>query len=144
MSVTERPTIKNLHLREVFYSKERLLPHIFLKLFTFCGLGLGYNGFHKKRTNIGNFLLPFNTREKKLQLEMINGGNQHMVVAEKIDCAAKCKYRCSKSWKHKMCIKTCNTCCQRCNCVPPGTVGNKEVCPCYAKMTTHGGRPKCP
>ncbi|KAI4346397.1 hypothetical protein L6164_007294 [Bauhinia variegata] len=78
------------------------------------------------------------------ELEMINGGNQHMVVAEQIDCAAKCNYRCSKSWKPKMCLKTCNTCCQRCNCVPPGTSGNKEVCPCYAQMTTHGGRPKCP
>ncbi|GLU06771.1 hypothetical protein SLE2022_237700 [Rubroshorea leprosula] len=62
----------------------------------------------------------------------------------KIDCKSKCDYRCSKASRHKMCIRACNTCCQRCNCVPPGTSGNKDVCPCYANMTTHGGRPKCP
>ncbi|KAL5715716.1 hypothetical protein ACHQM5_017500 [Ranunculus cassubicifolius] len=59
-------------------------------------------------------------------------------------CVSKCNYRCSKASRHKMCIRACNTCCHRCNCVPPGTSGNKDVCPCYAKMKTHGGRPKCP
>ncbi|OAY82856.1 Gibberellin-regulated protein 3 [Ananas comosus] len=63
---------------------------------------------------------------------------------EGIDCAAKCDYRCSKAGWHKACIRACNTCCERCHCVPPGTLGNKDVCPCYANMTTHGGRPKCP
>ncbi|KAL3820146.1 hypothetical protein ACJIZ3_006051 [Penstemon smallii] len=38
----------------------------------------------------------------------------------------------------------CGTCCARCNCVPPGTYGNFETCPCYASLTTHGGRKKCP
>ncbi|KAI3960243.1 hypothetical protein MKW98_016967 [Papaver atlanticum] len=61
-----------------------------------------------------------------------------------INCPPACNYRCSKSSRHKMCIRACNTCCQRCNCVPPGTSGNADVCPCYAKMTTHGGRLKCP
>ncbi|KAL4651580.1 hypothetical protein ACB092_01G170800 [Castanea dentata] len=61
-----------------------------------------------------------------------------------IDCRAKCDYRCSKSSRHKMCIRACNTCCQRCNCVPPGTSGNYEKCPCYWHMKTHGGRRKCP
>jgi hypothetical protein len=28
--------------------------------------------------------------------------------------------------------------------VPPGTYGNQEKCPCYASLTTHGGKPKCP
>jgi hypothetical protein len=28
--------------------------------------------------------------------------------------------------------------------VPPGTAGNEDVCPCYAHMTTHNGRHKCP
>ncbi|KAJ0025870.1 hypothetical protein Pint_07732 [Pistacia integerrima] len=68
----------------------------------------------------------------------------HMVEAEKIDCKPKCNYRCSKASRHKMCIRACNTCCKRCNCVPPGTSGNTNVCPCYATMTTHGGRLKCP
>ncbi|XP_038972975.1 gibberellin-regulated protein 11-like [Phoenix dactylifera] len=64
--------------------------------------------------------------------------------AEGIDCSSRCAYRCSKASRHKMCIRACNTCCQRCHCVPPGTFGNKDVCPCYANMKTHGGRPKCP
>ncbi|KAJ3704516.1 hypothetical protein LUZ61_008221 [Rhynchospora tenuis] len=64
--------------------------------------------------------------------------------AEAIDCTAKCNYRCSKSWKPKMCLRACNTCCKRCSCVPSGTSGNKEECPCYANMKTHGGAYKCP
>ncbi|XAR61660.1 hypothetical protein NMG60_11016140 [Bertholletia excelsa] len=60
------------------------------------------------------------------------------------DCAAACGYRCSKASRREECQRACQTCCHRCNCVPPGTSGNKEICPCYANMTTHGGRPKCP
>ncbi|KAK6246603.1 hypothetical protein QUC31_001359 [Theobroma cacao] len=69
-----------------------------------------------------------------------------MVAAERQDCQTKCAFRCSKSWKPKMCHKTCNTCCQRCNdgCVPPGPTANRDVCPCYAQMKTHGNRYKCP
>ncbi|XP_030550778.1 cypmaclein-like isoform X1 [Rhodamnia argentea] len=75
---------------------------------------------------------------------LIFDGVQFQAEAQKIDCENRCNYRCSKSSRHKMCIKACNTCCQRCNCVPPGTSGNEDVCPCYANMTTHGGRHKCP
>ncbi|XP_050214825.1 gibberellin-regulated protein 2-like [Mercurialis annua] len=64
--------------------------------------------------------------------------------AEQIDCKLKCGYRCSKTSRQKMCMRACNTCCQRCNCVPPGTSGNTHVCPCYANMKTHGGKLKCP
>ncbi|XP_061366613.1 cypmaclein-like [Gastrolobium bilobum] len=71
-------------------------------------------------------------------------GNQHMVAAERIDCAGKCNYRCSKSSRHNMCIRACTGCCKKCNCVPPGTSGNKDKCPCYASLTTHGGKLKCP
>ncbi|XP_054799942.1 gibberellin-regulated protein 2-like [Prosopis cineraria] len=67
-----------------------------------------------------------------------------MVEAEQIDCQKKCEYRCSKSWKQKMCLRACNTCCQRCNCVPDGPTASRDACSCYAKMTTHGGRLKCP
>ncbi|ERN08523.1 hypothetical protein AMTRI_Chr11g98190 [Amborella trichopoda] len=63
---------------------------------------------------------------------------------EGIDCGSACEYRCSKASRHKMCIRACGTCCARCHCVPPGTSGNEDVCPCYANMTTHGGRHKCP
>ncbi|CAN1314940.1 Gibberellin-regulated protein 1 [Linum perenne] len=30
------------------------------------------------------------------------------------------------------------------SCVPPGTAGNYDQCPCYAALTTHGGARKCP
>ncbi|CAI0557131.1 unnamed protein product [Linum tenue] len=62
----------------------------------------------------------------------------------KTDCKWKCKYRCSKALRHKTRIRTCNTCCQRCNCILPGTSGNYDTCPCNYHMTTHSGRRKCP
>ncbi|XP_039171077.1 snakin-2 isoform X1 [Eucalyptus grandis] len=65
-------------------------------------------------------------------------------AAKKIDCGAACAARCRLASRQKMCKRACGTCCARCNCVPPGTSGNEDVCPCYATMTTHGGRHKCP
>ncbi|GMH00321.1 hypothetical protein Nepgr_002160 [Nepenthes gracilis] len=79
------------------------------------------------------------------QLEMCEG-QQPTTVEEKIgiDCEAKCEHRCSKASRQKICMRACITCCQRCSCVPPGTAGNYDACPCYANITTHGGRKKCP
>ncbi|KAH0448239.1 hypothetical protein IEQ34_022039 [Dendrobium chrysotoxum] len=62
----------------------------------------------------------------------------------KIDCNSECSRRCELSSRQNLCERACGTCCARCNCVPPGTSGNKELCPCYNNMTTHGGRKKCP
>ncbi|KAG7552521.1 Gibberellin regulated protein [Arabidopsis thaliana x Arabidopsis arenosa] len=62
----------------------------------------------------------------------------------KIDCGGRCKGRCSKSSRPNLCLRACNSCCYRCNCVPPGTAGNHHLCPCYASITTRGGRLKCP
>ncbi|KAJ0086441.1 hypothetical protein Patl1_09548 [Pistacia atlantica] len=62
----------------------------------------------------------------------------------KIDCGGACTARCRLSSRPRLCKRACGTCCARCNCVPPGTAGNYEVCPCYASLTTHGGRRKCP
>ncbi|KAL3733341.1 hypothetical protein ACJRO7_022812 [Eucalyptus globulus] len=62
----------------------------------------------------------------------------------KIDCDAACAARCQLASRQRLCHRACGTCCVRCNCVPPGTSGNRDVCPCYATMTTHGGRLKCP
>ncbi|WOG91463.1 hypothetical protein DCAR_0310712 [Daucus carota subsp. sativus] len=59
-------------------------------------------------------------------------------------CQGKCAYRCHLSSRPNLCNRACGTCCARCNCVPPGTAGNEDVCPCYAHLTTHGGRHKCP
>nr|AJP06295.1 GASA2 [Pinus tabuliformis] len=65
-------------------------------------------------------------------------------VPKTIDCNAACERRCAKASRHKMCLRACGTCCARCNCVPPGTSGNEDTCPCYATITTHGQRHKCP
>ncbi|KAL3840219.1 hypothetical protein ACJIZ3_024810 [Penstemon smallii] len=62
----------------------------------------------------------------------------------KIDCGGECSRRCRLSSRPNLCHRACGTCCARCNCVPPGTYGNYEACPCYANLTTHGGRKKCP
>ncbi|KAL8126332.1 gibberellin-regulated protein 11-like [Apium graveolens] len=69
--------------------------------------------------------------------------SRHLPV-QNIDCGGLCAYRCHLSSRPNLCNRACGTCCARCNCVPPGTSGNEDVCPCYAHMTTHGGRHKCP
>ncbi|KAF1896424.1 hypothetical protein Lal_00034122 [Lupinus albus] len=82
-------------------------------------------------TDIHAFLFS----SSKNQLE-IYGGIHHTVEAQQIDCGGKCNYRCSKASRPNRCLRACNTCCERCNCVPPGTSGNTELCPCYANMET--------
>ncbi|KAL0731853.1 hypothetical protein Bca4012_027947 [Brassica carinata] len=61
-----------------------------------------------------------------------------------VDCGSACKERCRLSSRPNLCHRACGTCCARCNCVPPGTYGNYDKCACYANLTTHGGRRKCP
>ncbi|OAY22636.1 gibberellin-regulated protein 11 isoform X2 [Manihot esculenta] len=65
-------------------------------------------------------------------------------LPQQIDCDGACAARCQLSSRPHLCKRACGTCCARCNCVPPGTSGNYDACPCYANMTTHGGRHKCP
>ena len=60
------------------------------------------------------------------------------------DCDDACDARCQLSSRPHLCKRACGTCCARCDCVPPGTSGNYDACPCYANMTTHGGKHKCP
>ncbi|KAG0549961.1 hypothetical protein BDA96_01G298800 [Sorghum bicolor] len=59
-------------------------------------------------------------------------------------CPDKCGYRCSATSHRKPCLFFCNYCCQKCLCVPSGTYGNKEECPCYDNLKTKEGGPKCP
>ncbi|XP_042458863.1 gibberellin-regulated protein 11-like [Zingiber officinale] len=61
-----------------------------------------------------------------------------------IDCVGLCGERCKLSSRPNLCKRACRTCCTRCSCVPPGTYGNYDSCPCYGQMTTHGGQRKCP
>ncbi|CAO2815536.1 unnamed protein product [Amaranthus hypochondriacus] len=72
------------------------------------------------------------------------GSNTGNVSESKIDCGAACAVRCSATKRPNLCKRACGSCCSRCNCVPPGTSGNYEACPCYAGLTTHGTRKKCP
>ncbi|KAL3839260.1 hypothetical protein ACJIZ3_023856 [Penstemon smallii] len=77
--------------------------------------------------------------------ETVEGNeNRYSFGDLKIDCGAECSRRCQLSSRPNLCHRACGTCCARCNCVPPGTYGNYETCPCYAGLTTHGGRKKCP
>ncbi|KAF6174538.1 hypothetical protein GIB67_004732 [Kingdonia uniflora] len=61
------------------------------------------------------------------------------------ECPRLCGGRCKLHSRPNHCMRVCNTCCQRCKCVPPGTFGNKDMCgKCYTEMKTHGDKPKCP
>ncbi|XP_022723091.1 gibberellin-regulated protein 12-like [Durio zibethinus] len=60
------------------------------------------------------------------------------------DCPKACDFRCSKTHHRKPCLFFCNYCCQRCLCVPSGTYGNREECPCYNNIKTKEGANKCP
>ncbi|VVA90862.1 unnamed protein product [Arabis nemorensis] len=59
-------------------------------------------------------------------------------------CGGKCNVRCAKASQHEECLKYCNICCGKCNCVPSGTFGNKDECPCYRDMRNSKGGSKCP
>ncbi|KAG1358714.1 Protein RSI-1 [Cocos nucifera] len=60
------------------------------------------------------------------------------------DCQPRCQIRCSATSHKKPCMFFCLKCCAQCLCVPPGTYGNKQMCPCYNNWKTKGGGPKCP
>ncbi|KAI9100192.1 hypothetical protein K1719_024410 [Acacia pycnantha] len=60
------------------------------------------------------------------------------------DCKPKCNYRCSATSHKKPCMFFCQKCCATCLCVPSGTYGNKQSCPCYNNWKTQEGAPKCP
>ncbi|CAN1306851.1 Protein RSI-1 [Linum perenne] len=69
------------------------------------------------------------------------GGEGSLTVAQ---CPAACDVRCSATSHKKPCKFFCNKCCMTCLCVPSGTYGNKEECPCYNNWKTKKGGPKCP
>ncbi|KAE8683531.1 Gibberellin-regulated protein 10 [Hibiscus syriacus] len=59
-------------------------------------------------------------------------------------CDSKCGVRCSKAGVKDRCLKCCGICCEKCQCVPSGTFGHKDECPCYRNMKNSKGEPKCP
>eukprot|EP00261_Vitis_vinifera_P016850 XP_010646211.1 PREDICTED: gibberellin-regulated protein 12 [Vitis vinifera] len=71
----------------------------------------------------------------------IAGGEGSLTKAE---CPKACNYRCSDTQYLNACLEFCNLCCQKCLCVPSGTYGHKEECPCYNNWKTKEGGPKCP
>ncbi|KAG8069016.1 hypothetical protein GUJ93_ZPchr0005g16023 [Zizania palustris] len=60
------------------------------------------------------------------------------------ECGGRCAYRCSATAYRKPCMFFCQKCCAACLCVPTGTYGNKQSCPCYNDWKTKRGGPKCP
>ncbi|XP_057539124.1 protein GAST1-like isoform X2 [Amaranthus tricolor] len=60
------------------------------------------------------------------------------------ECGGRCTMRCSATAYKKPCMFFCQKCCAKCLCVPPGTYGNKQLCPCYNNWKTKRGGPKCP
>ncbi|KAL9450261.1 hypothetical protein AB3S75_012071 [Citrus x aurantiifolia] len=59
-------------------------------------------------------------------------------------CDSKCAVRCSKAGREDRCLKYCGICCDKCHCVPSGTYGHKDECPCYRDLKNSKGKPKCP
>ncbi|KAK8473852.1 hypothetical protein PHAVU_001G268150 [Phaseolus vulgaris] len=81
------------------------------------------------------FLMTFVT-------QLAYGGGEGSLKPE--ECPGACEVRCSKTRVKKACLFYCNLCCDKCLCVPSGTVGNKEECPCYNNWKNENGGPKCP
>ncbi|KAJ1422602.1 Gibberellin regulated protein [Sesbania bispinosa] len=65
-------------------------------------------------------------------------------LPQTIDCGVACEGRCKLSSRPRLCKRACGSCCAVCKCVPPGTSGNHDSCPCYANLTTRNQIPKCP
>ncbi|GLJ27787.1 hypothetical protein SUGI_0545350 [Cryptomeria japonica] len=81
---------------------------------------------------------------KFVELQTDVGDNSYGGVKAHIDCDKECNRRCSKASLHNRCLKYCRICCEKCNCVPPGTYGYGDVCPCYANLKNSKGGHKCP
>ncbi|CAL0306427.1 unnamed protein product [Lupinus luteus] len=77
-----------------------------------------------------------------LVIQVAYGGGEGSIRPE--GCLGACDYRCSETHHKKPCLLYCNQCCQKCLCVPSGTYGNKQECPCYNNWKTQEGTAKCP
>ncbi|KAE8685961.1 Gibberellin-regulated protein 3 [Hibiscus syriacus] len=86
-------------------------------------------------------LLHFAQAEEPMSFD---GAPSPSPMAQPIDCGVACEGRCRLSKRKNLCKRSCGSCCARCLCVPPGTAGNHQACPCYANLRTHNNVPKCP
>ncbi|CAD5177598.1 peamaclein-like [Musa acuminata AAA Group] len=68
------------------------------------------------------------------------------MAADSAYCKSKCKVRCAKAGVMDRCLYYCGMCCEECKCVPSGTYGNKDECPCYRDKVTKDDKKKskCP
>ncbi|KAL8123641.1 hypothetical protein AgCh_011572 [Apium graveolens] len=78
------------------------------------------------------------------QIVGLNGPVASPVASPSINCTASCDTRCSETKRPNLCKRACGSCCAKCHCVPPGTYGNYEACPCYFNLKTHNDTRKCP
>ncbi|KAL6291939.1 hypothetical protein ACE6H2_000081 [Prunus campanulata] len=89
--------------------------------------------------------LPFSLQAREDQnAGVINHPTEKEGSLRREDCPSACKYRCSETSHKKPCMFFCKKCCDKCLCVPSGTYGHKEECPCYNNWKTKEGGPKCP
>ncbi|KAM5553235.1 hypothetical protein ABKV19_025457 [Rosa sericea] len=82
-------------------------------------------------------------------------------MADPPSCDSKCGVRCSKAGDMDRCLKDeClwiklrnmlqelqlhfGRCSEKCNCVPSGTDGKKDECPCDRDDKNSEGNPQCP
>ncbi|XP_047318960.1 gibberellin-regulated protein 11-like [Impatiens glandulifera] len=111
-------------------------------LFILCLMSLYILLIHDHHTQL--------TQASKIQMDELLETDQTIVDLspvpnnQSIDCDWACGERCKDSSRPNLCKRACGTCCIRCGCVPPGTYGNYESCPCYFSQTTHDGARKCP
>ncbi|XP_027347774.1 gibberellin-regulated protein 1-like [Abrus precatorius] len=111
--------------------RKTLLLFVVIAALLFCMPKVSYAGSNVK------------IQAQNTNSEVVKGPHRRLLTF--VDCGAKCKVRCSLHSRPKICTRACGTCCLRCNCVPPGTYGNREMCgKCYTDMITHGNKPKCP
>ncbi|GMJ07884.1 hypothetical protein HRI_004457600 [Hibiscus trionum] len=87
-------------------------------------------------------LLHFTQAEQLMH--SFDGAPSPSPLAQPIDCGVACEGRCRLSKRQNLCKRSCGSCCARCKCVPPGTAGNHEACPCYANLRTRNNVRKCP
>ncbi|KAL3752158.1 hypothetical protein ACJRO7_012907 [Eucalyptus globulus] len=88
----------------------------------------------------------FGSTESVPEFDVQARKGSHQTVSDSVlsYCGPRCTSRCSATSYKKPCLFFCQKCCAKCLCVPAGTYGNKQTCPCYNNWKTKRGGPKCP